>query len=82
MLKVARVREVWLTVSDRRYECVWAEAMGRGRGVRVAIAGFGASDCRCGSHLFGFDAEPSIVAFRRRLRGAERGHDAVVCRRV
>jgi Uri superfamily endonuclease len=48
-------------------ECCWAEALDKIRGSRVPLAGFGASDCGCPSHLFFFASRPSLAAFDRTL---------------
>jgi Uri superfamily endonuclease len=80
----ARIDEVWYTHASRRYEHLWARLLGRMRGARVPAIGFGASDCRCASHLFFFEKRPSRNAFERRLRTAVRArtpvHAAVVGR--
>jgi len=47
--------------SGRRLECAWARALVSTLGVQVAVPRFGASDCRCATHLayVGASAEPS-----------------------
>lgn len=82
LLDVGQVRQVWYTCSDHRHECVWAACMHCARAASVAIAGFGASDCHCASHLFVFAAAPSIAAFRRRLHTQQPRHEAITCSRV
>ncbi|MFQ5856160.1 MAG: DUF123 domain-containing protein [Anaerolineae bacterium] len=55
--------EIWWTRSAERLECDWAAAV---RGLPRAsepVAGFGASDCRCSSHLFYFADKPSLDEF-------------------
>lgn len=48
--------------ADRlRTECLLAAAVGSLRGAAVAAPRFGASDCRCPSHLFYFKREPSVL---------------------
>jgi len=47
-----RIEAVYARASSERSECAIASAVSkRGRPVK----GFGCSDCRCGSHLFGVD---------------------------
>jgi len=50
--------EVWTLVSERRLECTWAGAVGQMSGARVVAPRFGASDCRCPSHLLYFAQRP------------------------
>ncbi len=46
----------------------WAQCLGTLPGVCIPLAGFGASDCRCQSHLYFFRSHPSSNAFVRSLR--------------
>ena len=55
--------EVWWTVSSERLECRWAATLRRHPGVCEPVAGFGASDCRCNTHLFYLVERPSLQAF-------------------
>jgi Uri superfamily endonuclease len=59
--------EIWYTEGTRRYECDWARALTQLPGASVVASGFGASDCRCGTHLVRFAARPGIAAFSGRL---------------
>jgi Uri superfamily endonuclease len=59
----ATLVEVWWTVSAERLECEWAVAVRGLPGVTEPVAGFGASDCRCSSHLFHLVAKPSFDDF-------------------
>jgi Uri superfamily endonuclease len=65
----ARVVEAWTMESAARLECEWARAMMQWPGARIVVPRFGASDCRCGSHLIGFDKLPEPgkgpIAFER-----------------
>jgi len=54
----ARVVEAWMMESAARLECEWARAVTRWPGARIVVPRFGASDCRCGSHLIGFEEFP------------------------
>jgi Uri superfamily endonuclease len=54
----ARVVQVWTRESAARLECEWARAMMQWPGARIIVPRFGASDCRCASHLIGFDQLP------------------------
>jgi Uri superfamily endonuclease len=62
--------EFW-TIEGLRREHRWAAALGSLAGAAIPLAGFGASDCACRSHLFFFERRPS-AALGRRLGGARR----------
>ena len=65
--RIAEPVAVWFHVGDRRQEHVWASSVGRSHGMEVVIPRFGASDCRCESHLFFSETAPSLAAFRNGL---------------
>ncbi len=75
-------RELWWCASPERLECVWAELLWTGRGVQPAVAGFGASDCSCPSHLAWAARLPSASAFRRRWRARSAGAVGLRLRRL
>ena len=64
---VADVTRVWTTTDPRRLECTFARAARALRGAR-GVEGFGASDCRCASHLVALPRRPTRAALRRQLR--------------
>lgn len=47
----ARPTAIWLA-PDEHLECTWAQGLQKNPFSTLPIAGFGASDCRCTSHLF------------------------------
>lgn len=57
--QAAAHEQVWLLASERSYEHTWAAALRNIPGVRIPAARFGASDCRCDSHLFHFKERPT-----------------------
>jgi Uri superfamily endonuclease len=63
---VASLTRVWTTADPRRLECAWSAAARSLRGARE-VAGFGASDCRCTSHLVELPRIPRPSTFRRHL---------------
>jgi Uri superfamily endonuclease len=63
---VASVSRIWTTPDPRRLECAWSAAAQSLRGAREVI-GFGASDCRCTSHLVELPRIPRRSTFRRHL---------------
>lgn len=56
--------EVWTSSCDARQECEWAAAASALAGASVIAPRFGASDCKCVSHLFHFDRRPLISEFQ------------------
>jgi Uri superfamily endonuclease len=63
----AELVEVWWAKENKRKECVWAAALRAIPGARVPVANFGASDCRCLSHLVHFRQRPVFAHFSRAL---------------
>lgn len=61
------IAQVWYVESPVRWECVWAREVAALPGARVAVPGFGASDCGCACHLFGFEAFPPFETFARQV---------------
>jgi len=59
--------EVWYCLDHRPWEHEWAQRVGMQPGASVPLAGFGASDCRCETHLFLFESRLSRTAFARSL---------------
>lgn len=57
----------WYQVQGQPMEHIWAAALGAGRALAPAWPGFGASDCRCSTHLFVAPSMPSLAAFKGRL---------------
>jgi Uri superfamily endonuclease len=64
---VARLDRVWHTYDPERRECAWAQALRALPGAAIPMKGFGASDCRCTTHLLAWTHPPSLAAFRDRL---------------
>lgn len=62
--------EYWIAEGERR-EHQWAGLLRSLDGASIPLAGFGASDCACPSHLFFFERRPS-ACLARRLPGARR----------
>lgn len=46
------VASIWYVASPERLECGWATRIAAQDGVQAPVAGFGASDCMCSTHLF------------------------------
>jgi Uri superfamily endonuclease len=58
------LREIWFSAGALRREHRWAAALERGDESTIPLAGFGASDCGCRSHLFRFSHRPQLSTFR------------------
>lgn len=59
--------QVWYTYDPARREHAWANFFRKARGASIPLPRFGASDCRCVSHLFYFKSAPDFSVFRRRM---------------
>ena len=59
--------EVWWTECEERAECDWATVGLLLTGATTPAVGFGASDCRCGSHLVHVPERPTVAGFRKLL---------------
>ena len=59
--KHAHVVQVWAVKSAARLECKWARAAMRLPGASIVVPRFGASDCRCPTHLIGFGELPDMT---------------------
>jgi len=57
LLRQAQVTAVWVRTGKKRLECVWAQGFARQSLFTAPARRFGASDCRCPSHLWHAEAE-------------------------
>lgn len=64
---IATPVEIWLCIGNCRREHAWAHLLASSRRCAMPRARFGASDCRCPSHLFASCRRPSLRWFRRLL---------------
>lgn len=55
----------WYAIGTQKRECAWARALSKLTGASLPAPRFGASDCRCPTHLFHFTAPPDLKAFTR-----------------
>ena len=65
----ARLVDVHAVPGDERWECGWAATLLRLPGAAVIAPGFGASDCRCPTHLVHFPAGIGVEQLRQVLVG-------------
>lgn len=69
--------EVWYSYDSEQHEHQWADTFRRLKGAVRPIAGFGASDCSCKSHLLLFSSKPSARHFHDKLRAKLNGHGRI-----
>jgi Uri superfamily endonuclease len=58
------VTRVWYTTRSVKLECQWAQHF-FDLGGTLPVKGFGASDCRCNSHLLFFPGRPCLSDFQK-----------------
>lgn len=71
LLAHAELVEIWYAVDKKRKECIWASALRAIPGSKVPVPSFGASDCRCLTHLVYFNEQPTFTSFARALSDLE-----------
>jgi Uri superfamily endonuclease len=69
--------ELWYSLDTIPREHLWAATLADVRESSIPLRRFGASDCRCHSHLFLFPRRPMLASFRRRLGRIAHDHAAV-----
>jgi Uri superfamily endonuclease len=57
----AQVKEVWTHHGAERFECLWAQAALSLPKTKVVAPRFGASDCKCATHLVYFSKRSSLI---------------------
>jgi len=67
LLAQAELVEMWWAIDNKRRECIWASALRSIPSARVPVPNFGASDCRCLTHLIHFTQQPVFAHFSRAL---------------
>jgi Uri superfamily endonuclease len=67
--EAAELVEIWWGEQRLPREHEWAALLSSLPGAAPAIPRFGASDCRCPTHLFRFARRPDATRFARRVRG-------------
>ena len=71
------LNEIWYTYDCEHHEHLWATVLGCSKGATIPISGFGASDCRCRSHLYLIRSKPSVRWFRDKLCAKLNGHGGI-----
>jgi Uri superfamily endonuclease len=67
LLQQAAVAGIWYAIGPDRLECKWNTILRNLPGAIPSIPGFGASDCRCFSHLTYFQITPPFGLFKQSL---------------
>ncbi len=62
LLEIAPVIEVWYLATLEPLECAWAARVRQAPGITPTPFAFGASDCRCHTHLFYSVERPTLAA--------------------
>ena len=62
------LQSIWYSHDELRRECEWAAALRLKPSISRPLAGFGASDCRCGTHLFYMSNKPCFADFKKVLK--------------
>ncbi len=62
--RAAPTREIWYLVSETVYEHEWAAALASRSHAAIPVPRFGASDCRCQTHLIHFPKPPDFAGFQ------------------
>jgi len=68
LLQQAAVSQIWYALGPDRLECKWNAILRNLPGATASIPKFGASDCRCSSHLTRFRTIPPFDLFEQSLR--------------
>lgn len=64
----ASIKQIWYSLESRYREHDWAELMRQLPGASIPVPRFGASDCRCLTHLIHTIQRPEIQHFRILVR--------------
>ena len=70
--------EIWFTYDPRHREHQWAGVLANFRHTAIPLPGFGASDCRCKSHLYFMCSKPSVSRFHDKLRARLNPHGRIL----
>jgi len=63
-----RLLAIWYARGAKHRECHWAKILARAADTQIPLEGFGASDCRCRSHLQYFANLWAVEAVRMQLK--------------
>jgi Uri superfamily endonuclease len=75
--KVGKIEEIWYTYDSVKREHQWAAMLQALEGAEIPLFGFGATDCKCQTHLFSFSRPPSAEHFQKLLTQKFKGHGQI-----
>jgi Uri superfamily endonuclease len=67
LLQQAAVTDIWYAIGPDKLECKWNVTLQDLPAAAPSVPGFGASDCRCSSHLTYFRVIPPFALFKQSL---------------
>lgn len=70
---------IWYSHDNHKRECQWATILQHMNDMNIPMKGFGASDCRCASHLFHCSELPDMDEFQTQLLTLMPDHAPFVC---
>lgn len=79
LLQHAVLKAIWQTAYPDRLECAWAAAVRDLPGAQTPIRGFGASDCRCATHLILLPQRPVAGPITAALVGGSPPEAKIEC---
>ena len=82
LTKHLELAEVWYTYDNIRREHLWAELLSDTRPFTIPMKHFGASDCRCLSHLYYARKLPRFSGFRKKVNKMISNHDRIMLERL
>lgn len=75
----APLRAIWFTHDPLPREHQWAAILRSRMDFKMPVAGFGASDCDCESHMFWVEKRPDFMGFLDRVAMDLPGHGEIHC---
>jgi Uri superfamily endonuclease len=72
--RALHAQEIWTTTDTVKREHDWVGIMAAMEGASLPLAGFGATDCSCRSHIIHFPRRPGFFGFRNALGAAFAKH--------
>jgi Uri superfamily endonuclease len=70
-------KNVWFTYDSQHREHQWAQMFQNTFSGFISVKGFGASDCKCESHLFFLKSNPPLKSFQKLIRKSYPEHEVL-----
>jgi Uri superfamily endonuclease len=77
-----QLRQIWYSHDPLHREHQWAGLLGEQLGLNQPIAGFGSSDCDCGSHLYVSAVKPDWKTFAALAAKCLKDQEVINCENV